>query len=81
MVTVLYRQRHGYDVRIHSDDHPPAHVHVMKDNREIIIELRGMNIRKNSGFNNREVRKILALLREHDSLIRETWLNMHGPIE
>lgn len=81
MVTVLYRQRHGYDVRIHSDDHPPAHVHVMKDNRELIIELRGMNIRKNSGFNNREVRKILALLREHDSLIRETWLNMHGSIE
>ena len=28
MVTVLYRQRHGFDVRIYIRDHPPAHVHV-----------------------------------------------------
>ena len=36
MVTVLYRQRHGYDVRIHTDDHPPAHVHVWKDNASLL---------------------------------------------
>ncbi len=80
MVTVLYRQRHGYDVRIHTDDHFPAHVHVWRDNRELIVELRKMRIRKNKGFNSREVRQILALLREHESLLRETWLRWHGTL-
>ena len=81
MVTVLYRQRHGYDVRIHTDDHPPAHAHVWKDNRELIVELRQMRIRKNMGFNSREVRQIVALLRDHEALLRETWVRLHGSLE
>ena len=81
MVTVLYRLRHGYDVRILTDDHLPAHVHVWKGNRELVIELRQLRIRRNDGFNEREIRQIRTLLREHELLLRDTWLKYHQSLD
>ncbi len=74
MVTVLFRQRHGYDVRIYPDDHDPPHVHVWKGGRQVKIDLETMEvISMSNNFNSREIRQIVDLLREHESLLFEVW--------
>ena len=80
MVTVLYRQRHGYDVVIHTEDHFPAHVHVLKGDKEVLLRLDSLDIIDNFGFNVREVRQIQRLLRRHEALIVETWERLHGSV-
>ncbi len=77
MVTVLYRQRHGYDVVIHTEDHGPAHVHVIKGGNEVIIELITWRIIGNQRFNQRELSRIRKLLRENEALLVETWSRLH----
>lgn len=77
MVTVLFRQRHGYDVVIHTEDHGPAHVHVIKGGNEVLIELVTWRIIENHRFNQRELRRIRRLLRENEALLVETWSRLH----
>ncbi|MCY3864194.1 MAG: DUF4160 domain-containing protein [Chloroflexi bacterium] len=74
MVTVLYRQRHGYDVRMYPDDHDPPHVHVWKGGRQVKIDLETMDVISMSHcFNSREIGQIVNLLREHESLLLSVW--------
>lgn len=77
MVTVLYRQRHGYDVVIHTEDHGPAHVLVIKGGNEVLIELVTWRIIENHRFNERELRRIRGLHRENEALLVETWSRLH----
>lgn len=37
MATILRVQ--GFDFRIYTNDHPPAHVHVIKGGGEVVIEI------------------------------------------
>ena len=77
MVTVLYRQRHGYDVRIFSDDHEPPHVHVFKSGNRVRVYLDPITFEDNHGFNSRELRKIRGLIELHLELIRDQWDIVH----
>lgn len=77
MVTVLYRQRHGYDVVIHTEDHGPAHVHVIKGGNEVLIELITWRVIENHRFNGRELRRIRRLLRDNEELLVATWSRLH----
>ncbi len=51
MVTVLFRQRHGFDVRIYTKDHQPAHAHVWKGEKNIRINLKTLEVEQNRGYN------------------------------
>lgn len=74
MVTVLYRQRHGYNVRMYPDDHDPPHVHVWKGGRQVKIDLETMEVISTSHkFHSREIRQIVDLLQEHKSLLLSVW--------
>ena len=73
MVTVLYRQRHGYDVVVYPKDHEPAHVHVFRGDNEVLIDIQDWTVISNFGFTSREIRKIVHLLQEHVALLRATW--------
>ncbi|MCY3831881.1 MAG: DUF4160 domain-containing protein [Chloroflexi bacterium] len=77
MVTVLYRQRHGYDVRIFSEDHEPAHVHVFKGGNRVRVFLDPISFDENHGFNDRELRRIRRLIELHLELIRDQWAIVH----
>ncbi len=77
MVTVLYRQRHGFDVRIHTNDHPPAHAHVWKGDKELQINLMTFEIIFNRGYNTREIRQIRRLVTENKELLRSVWNEIH----
>ena len=77
MVTVLYRQRHGYDVRIYSNDHPPPHAHVWKGDNELQINLITLEVKHNRGYNMREIRQIRKLTFDNRELLREVWRDLH----
>ena len=74
MVTILHRQRYGYDVRMYPDDHDPPHVHVWKGGRQVKIDLEAMEVMaSNRHFTSREIGQIINLLREHESLLLSVW--------
>ncbi len=64
---------------IHTDDHPPAHVHVFKGGNETIIEFDGsVRIRGSSGFNDRELAIAKLLVRENEETLMIEWRKIHG---
>lgn len=77
MVTVLYRQRHGYDVRIYLKDHPPAHVHVWKGESNLRMDLLTFEVSDNRGYNTREIRQIRKLVSDYQDLLLDVWHNLH----
>ena len=77
MVTVLFRQRHGFDVRIYTKDHQPAHAHVWKGEKNIRINLKTLEVEQNRGYNTREIRAIRRLVIEHQQLLLDVWNSIH----
>lgn len=74
MVTILNRRQHGYDVRMYPGDHDPPHVHVWKGGKQVKIDLESMDVISTShAFHSREIRQIVNLLREHESLLLSVW--------
>ena len=74
MVTILHRQRYGYDVRIYPDDHDPPHAHIWKGGRQVKIDLETMEvILATYNFNSWEIRQIVKLLREHERRLFSVW--------
>ena len=57
MATIL--RSNGFDFRIYTNDHPPAHVHVIKGGGEAVIELGDENsppsLRQIYGMRDRDV--------------------------
>ncbi len=80
MPTVLRFE--GLRVVIYPNDHRPAHVHVIGRGCEAVFNLncpRGeAEIRENYGFSRREVRRIRAVLTDHQAGLCEAWENIHG---
>ncbi len=73
MVTVLYRQWHGFDVRIFTREHGPAHVHVFRGEKSVKVDLNPMRFSQNKGFTSRELKRIRELLNEHMVFIESEW--------
>ena len=74
MVTLLNRRQHGFDVRMYPGDHDPPHVHVWKGGKQVKIDLESMEvISSRHDFNSREIRQIVNLLREHESMLLGVW--------
>ncbi len=77
MVTVLFRQRHGFDVRIYTKDHQPAHAHVWKGEKNIRINLKTLEVEQNRGYNTGEIQAIRRLVIEHQQLLLDVWNLIH----
>jgi len=73
MVTVLYGQRHGYDVRIYTREHGPSHVHVFRAEKHVKVNLKPIQFSHNKGFSSRELKQIRELLSDHMELILSEW--------
>jgi hypothetical protein len=56
-------------VVIYPNDHRPAHVHVIKDGKEAVFNLRGPKgppeLRENYGFRSPELRRIRSVLADN----------------
>lgn len=79
MVTV--HREGGFRVVIYTDDHEPAHVHVLKDG-EVIVDLVGADglpeIRQAAGVTRADERKSLRIVIEQQENLLAKWQEMHG---
>jgi len=78
LVKLLYRQKHGYNVAVYPNDHEPAHVHVTKDKRHVIVFLAPIEFGQNDGFKNADLRRIRKLVKKHKKRLFEAWIEYHG---
>lgn len=76
MPTVL-PQISGFDVRIHTDDHDPPHVHVWKQGAVVVIEIDTIRIRKNRAMPKADVRRALEIVEDHQDFLLAEWQRIH----
>ena len=81
MPTVL--QIDGFKVRILTNDHEPAHVHVVRAGGEAKIRL-GLKgeapelLRISKGMTDREAAKAYGIVIEHNEELIQKWSEIHG---
>lgn len=78
MPTVL-RER-GYDFKINTDDHSPAHVHVWYQGALVIIEFESIVIEREAYGNitAAQRRGVLRIVRQNQERLVEHWDAIHG---
>ena len=68
----------GFRVHIWSNDHPPAHVHVVRAEGLAIIDLLTMSIREAYDMKPSDIRRACRIVEENlDRFMRE-WRRIHG---
>jgi len=79
MPTVL--SQCGFDIRIYTSDHHPPHVHVIKANEQIIInlgsEMNSLEIRK-VWMNRADARRAVEIVEEHHLFLLAKWRDING---
>ncbi len=80
MPTVL--RQDGFAVRIYTDDHEPMHVHVIRAEGELVINLGGGQtapwVRENNGMSARDERSALRIVGANQELLIAEWRRIHG---
>jgi hypothetical protein len=56
-----------------ADRAEPPHVHVERDDKQLKAWIDPVRLARNIGFRKREVRTVLALIREHQELLLRVW--------
>lgn len=74
----------GLAVRIYSNDHRPAHVHVFRSGCEAVFNLHCPDgppeLRENYGFSLQDSRDIRRLLMANLAALCAAWSQIHGPV-
>ena len=69
----------GFEIRIYTRDHPPAHVHVAKAGANMKIDLATNQVTQIAGvISDRDVKRAEQLVAKHAQLLREGWKELHG---
>jgi hypothetical protein len=72
----------GLRVVIYTNDHRPAHVHVIGDGCEAVFEMNCAGgpvvLRENYGFALARLRKIKVVLQQNRNSICSAWKRIHG---
>lgn len=80
MPTVL--RRAGFEVRIYTDDHAPAHVHVIKAGERLAMNLgsdvEAPSIRENVNMKVQEARRAVRIVEENQEYLLQRWREIHG---
>jgi len=71
-------RRGGLRVVIYSNDHPPAHVHVLGPGWLLVINLIGPRIREAINCSERDARRVLRLIEDHQGELMDAWRRLHG---
>lgn len=66
-------------LRVYSDDHQPAHVHVFRGDAEIRVSLRGDRFPEllSGRMNAQDLRRALAVVAENREQLLEFWMRYH----
>jgi hypothetical protein len=70
---------HGHKFRFHSAYRfEPPHVHIAKDGRSAKVWLRSLDVEYRKGYNEREMRELLAVVAENSEAWIGTWNDFFG---
>lgn len=75
MPTVI--REDGYTIRIYLNDHIPAHVHVIKAEKEARITLEEVEVMDNIDFTSKELRRIVEIVEAHQEELLDAWDTYH----
>ena len=67
-----------YRFAIHSNDHPPPHVHVKSPGGRAAFLLGPVEYRDSTGYTRRELTRIEELVRRHESEFLRRWRERFG---
>lgn len=79
MVTV--HRAFGFRFVIYSNDHEPAHIHVIGPGCEAKVQLDGplgLDLVWQRGFTTSELRRVLAVVQSERARLRDAWRQIHG---
>lgn len=80
MPTVLRKQ--GFRFQIFTDDHEPAHTHVFKAGKEVVISLGDEEtkpwVRENKGMKQKDQDQAVLIVAEYRDYLWEKWRESHG---
>jgi hypothetical protein len=76
MPTLLIER--GFRVMMYFNDHEPAHVHVKRAGNEARVAINPIAIMDNYGYNGNEMKLILEIIEQHQTLLIETWQTYFG---
>ena len=65
-------------IKIHLNDHAPAHVHVLKAEGEAIITLEPVMILRFWRMNRSDVAKAKSIVEENHAALAGSWKGIHG---
>ena len=68
----------GLRIVIYPNDHPPAHVHVHGPGWVVVINIVEPEIRETIGCDEREARRVLRLVADHQAALLDAWRRFHG---
>lgn len=63
---------------IHSDDHPPAHVHAVGPDAEAKIEIETQKVVWTYGYTSKALARIVEEVRNRREQLLEAWHEIHG---
>jgi Domain of unknown function (DUF4160) len=72
MPTVLREGAYRFYFYSHEPNEPP-HIHIDRDNLTVKFWLEPINLAKNIGFREKELKKIEAIVEENKELFWESW--------
>lgn len=71
MPTLL--NENGFRFFFYSNDHNPAHVHIEKGGKSAKVELLTLKIISNNGLKNREIKKMMTIIKSNKDTFKEKW--------
>ncbi|MCA0455003.1 MAG: DUF4160 domain-containing protein [Chloroflexi bacterium] len=75
MPTVI--REDGYTIRIYLNDHIPAHVHVLKAEKEARITLVDLKVMDSIEFTSKELKRAIEIIEEHQDELLKIWDTYH----
>lgn len=69
----------GFLIQIPTADHEPAHVHCVRDDKEIVVEIETLRIRRTRGNPKvQDIRAAVQIVAEHGDTLLKKWSEYHG---
>jgi hypothetical protein len=77
-VPIIWRED-GFDIRVYPNDHEPAHVHVIKSDGELKVQIKGTILPlANWGMKDKDAAKACHLVKDRRVQLLKAWEDIHG---
>ena len=73
--TVAYFKSIRFMIR--TKDHPPPHIHAVKDDHEAVIEILTGEVVRSRGFSERDLARIVKEVLANQDFLKEQWDEIH----